>query len=281
MMMCPGSTVTISALIFICAVIHGGRSVKINKLQVPSVTEHGAPVTLDCDFTLEATDEGLVVKWLFTKNNSLVYQWIPGPKSKPQDLGILRGRLNLDYKSGVDANSIHRALHILQPGPDLSGEYTCVVSTFQSEDKQTKSMLVFVPERHLTLRRVASDIGLMRVQCHAEGVFPIPDMILRSQQRTIPDSSVKTEIRDRSSIYDVTATVLLEALPDSETFSCELRIAQANYTRHKETVIFPGSSGVADLHSSQPRWPTLTPCMVLSAWAALQYIHVRVLGFLQ
>lgn len=280
-MMCPGSTVTLSALIFICAVIHAGRSVKINKLQVPEVTKHGAPVILDCDFTLEATDEGLVVKWLFTKNQTLVYQWIAGPKSKPQDLGILKGRLNLEYKASVDANSIHRALHILQPGPDLSGDYTCMVSTFQSEDVRTKNMLVFVPERHLTLRRVASDIGLMRVQCHAEGVFPIPDMIIRSQQREIPDSSINLEIRTRNGMYDVTATALLDALPDSETFSCEIRIAQANYTRHKETVIFPGSSGVADLHSSQPRWPTLTPCMVLSAWAALQYMQVRILGFIQ
>lgn len=54
------------------------KGVKINKLQVPKVVQHGAPVVLDCDFTLEETDEDLVVKWFFNKNRTLVYQWIPG-----------------------------------------------------------------------------------------------------------------------------------------------------------------------------------------------------------
>lgn len=52
---------------------------KINNLQVPSVIQHGASVVLDCDFTLEEKEQGLVVKWFFTHNNqTLVYQWIPG-----------------------------------------------------------------------------------------------------------------------------------------------------------------------------------------------------------
>lgn len=57
--------------------------------------------------------------------------------------GILKGRLNLNYSASGDTNSVHRALHIIQPGTDLSGEYTCFVSTFNSEDRKTKTMLVF------------------------------------------------------------------------------------------------------------------------------------------
>lgn len=53
-------------------------AVRINKLQVPQVIRHGAPVVLDCDFTIDDTDEELVVKWFFNKNKTLVYQWIPG-----------------------------------------------------------------------------------------------------------------------------------------------------------------------------------------------------------
>ncbi|CAH0564329.1 unnamed protein product [Brassicogethes aeneus] len=67
----------------------------------------------------------------------------PSTKKKPQGLGVLKDRLNLEYEAGVDANSIHRALHIIKAGPDLSGDYTCSVSTFQSEDIRTKSMLVY------------------------------------------------------------------------------------------------------------------------------------------
>lgn len=43
---------------------------------MPQVIQHGSPAVLDCDFTLEATDNDLVVKWF--KNKNLVYQWIPG-----------------------------------------------------------------------------------------------------------------------------------------------------------------------------------------------------------
>lgn len=64
-------------------------------------------------------------------------------KKPPQVSGILKDRLNLKYKASVDANTIHRALHILKAGPDLSGDYTCQVSTMESEDTMTKSMLVF------------------------------------------------------------------------------------------------------------------------------------------
>lgn len=56
--------------------------------------------------------------------------------------GILKGRLNLEYTASKDTNSVHRALHIKEPGPDLSGNYTCLVSTFRSEDRKTKRMLV-------------------------------------------------------------------------------------------------------------------------------------------
>lgn len=68
--------------------------------------------------------------------------FISGAQKRPQGLGILKDRLNLEYMAGVDANSRHRALHILRAGPDLSGEYTCSVSTLQSEDIRTKKMLV-------------------------------------------------------------------------------------------------------------------------------------------
>ncbi|CAG9827020.1 unnamed protein product [Diabrotica balteata] len=129
----------------VIALVDFGTGVKINRLEVPEVIKHGDPVTLDCDFTLEDNDQDLVVKWFF--NKTLVYQWIPGTKKRPQGLGILKDRLNLEYAASVDANSRHRALHIWKAGPDLSGDYTCSVSTLQSEDIETKSMLVLDVEK--------------------------------------------------------------------------------------------------------------------------------------
>lgn len=70
---------TFTVLLSVLGAFTSVACVKINKLQVPEVIQHGNAAVLDCDFTLEETDEDLVVKWFFNKNNrTLVYQWIPG-----------------------------------------------------------------------------------------------------------------------------------------------------------------------------------------------------------
>ncbi|ENN77988.1 hypothetical protein YQE_05663, partial [Dendroctonus ponderosae] len=127
-------------LCFIAAVINLAEAVKINRLRVPDMVKYGTEAILDCDFTLDDSETDLVVKWYF--NTALVYQWIPSTKNRPQSLGVLKDRVNLNHQASVDANSIHRALHILNTGPDLSGNFTCSVSTLESEDEKTKGMLV-------------------------------------------------------------------------------------------------------------------------------------------
>lgn len=119
-----------------------GLTVKIQELKVPEITKQGNAVILDCDYILEdPLDEGLVVKWFFNEQPIPVYQWIPA--KRPQGLGILKNKLNLDYKASQDKNTMHRALHILKSDVELSGEWSCVVSTFKNEDKMSKKMTVF------------------------------------------------------------------------------------------------------------------------------------------
>lgn len=74
---------------------YDAAAVKIVKLQVPKVIQHGSPVVLDCDFSLEATDDvdakdvGLVVKWYFNENdNKPVYQWIPGELNEKRKINF-------------------------------------------------------------------------------------------------------------------------------------------------------------------------------------------------
>lgn len=55
---------------------------------------------------------------------------------------MLKNRLNLEYIASQDANFRHRALYILNVEPKLSGNYTCKVSTLESEDEVTKPMLI-------------------------------------------------------------------------------------------------------------------------------------------
>lgn len=119
-----------------------GVTVKIHELRVPEITKMGNAVILDCDYSLEdSLDEGLVVKWFFNQQPIPVYQWIPA--KRPQAVGILKNKLNLEYRASQDKNTMHRALHILKCGVELSGDWSCLVSTFKNEDKMTKKMTVF------------------------------------------------------------------------------------------------------------------------------------------
>lgn len=126
-------------------VLVGVSGVQITELRVPPAVLNGSSsVVLDCDYSLRPeelnSDAGLVVKWFFNNSPMPVYQWIPG--QKPQDLGIFKGRIDLDYKVSGNRNSEHRALKIHRPTTELSGEYRCYVSTFKDEDFMSKKLVV-------------------------------------------------------------------------------------------------------------------------------------------
>lgn len=102
-------------------------------------------MVLDCEYSLRpeelSSNSGLVVKWFFNVSPAPVYQWIVG--QKPQDLDILRGRLKLDYKASAHVATMYRALYIVNPTTELSGEYKCAVYTFTDEDFMIKKMVVY------------------------------------------------------------------------------------------------------------------------------------------
>ncbi|KAL1498224.1 hypothetical protein ABEB36_009057 [Hypothenemus hampei] len=256
----------IVSVFIVWAVMNLVETVKINRLLVPDMVHYGSDVVLDCDFTFDKRETDLVVKWYF--NGAQVYQWIPSVRT-PQSSGILKGRVNLEHKADDrDESTVHRALHILNVGPDLSGNFTCLVSTTESEDTETKFMLVLVAEKFFELKRLNADEGFIRVQCRADGIFPLPVMTLLSQQREIPRPAVQLKPVDH--LYQIAAQVTLPELEGPEEFSCKLHIPQANYTRRRETVFYPGSAGGLIINN----WLTLSMCL-LNCYAGLRYFGVR------
>lgn len=115
--------------------------IQINYTKVPKAVRNntGEHVILDCDYTARADDDSLVVKWFL--NDQLVYQWIPS--KKPYALGPLKNRLDLNFKATSEPLSTHRALKILNPTTDIAGKYECLLSTFDDEDTDAKTMIVF------------------------------------------------------------------------------------------------------------------------------------------
>ncbi|XKL61401.1 hypothetical protein PGB90_008458 [Kerria lacca] len=126
------------------------QSVSITELRVPPYIKNGtnSSTILDCIYSLrpeeQSNNSGLVVKWFFNKSPKPVYQWIHN--QKPQVLGILKGRLWLEYKATENNATAYRALFILNPTVELSGDYTCRVSTNVDEDFSIKKMIVWERE---------------------------------------------------------------------------------------------------------------------------------------
>ena len=54
----------------------------------------------------------------------------------------MKGRVDLNYTSSEDRFQIHRALVITKPLISDSGEYTCIVRTYQTEIKKSARMQI-------------------------------------------------------------------------------------------------------------------------------------------
>ncbi|XP_060527657.1 uncharacterized protein LOC132702846 [Cylas formicarius] len=213
-------------------------SVRINHLAVPEVVKQGQSAILDCDYSVDGQkDDGLVVKWFFNENPYPVYQWIP--YGKPQELGVLKGRLNLDYVAASGPFSQHRALLITRVGVELSGNYTCSVSTFVDEDSRTKSLLVFAPGKEMELRifYAQDENARHRVVCEVDEVFPRPTMRISINESEAKNATLTVAAR-RDGFFDVELVAELPELPDGTRFACELYIPRANYTVKKEVVAY-------------------------------------------
>lgn len=119
-------------------------SVTITDQRVPGAVLNGTDhVVLDCVYRVkpEAT-RGLVVTWYFNNSPSPAYQWIPG--EPPRSIGPLRSRILLGYEAPTDDElAKYRALYIVRPTIELTGNYKCVVSTYSDEDFMIKKMTVY------------------------------------------------------------------------------------------------------------------------------------------
>ncbi|XP_063885394.1 uncharacterized protein LOC135113750 [Scylla paramamosain] len=204
-------------------------------------------LVLDCkyDFTDEYEKNGLVVKWYFKRKPFPVYQWIP--PNKPQVLGILKGRLNLDYEVSADEFSKHRALAIVNPTTELSGEYTCWISTFDSEHVERKMLTIYAPPSEMTLTYYKPRMDTVAVTCRAGGVYPAPDIVIfRSspsvRKNVIEGAKMERRVVPGRGFYNI--SIELEAFDydlDAENmFECVLTIPGTEFKMQKEILYFPG-----------------------------------------
>ncbi|XP_073988369.1 uncharacterized protein isoform X2 [Rhodnius prolixus] len=257
--------VSVICLLAVCLPV--SDALRIKHLLVPTVIENGTQSTaiLDCDYIYDQPPLGLVVKWFFNNQPNPVYQWIPN--KRPQDLGVLKGKLNLDYKASDEASKMHRALQIVNPTTDLSGEYRCVVSTFDDEATEAKKMIIFVRERSMELTQVKTPkVDQVTLKCKAEGVYPEPNMTISSHESLDP-APVEVHTLNRDGLYDIEATVTVDEkdLTSPATFDCILRIPETNYTVRKSTIYYTDGSGGSTIWL-HPFLLSTSLCLYLSTW---------------
>jgi len=87
-----------------------------------------------------------MIKWFFN-DNRVVYQWIYG-KPPLADESVAK-YVDLTYKASDDPFTEYRAMKLNKPGIELTGNYKCVISTFEDERTANASMVIYC-KYHLT-----------------------------------------------------------------------------------------------------------------------------------
>ncbi|GJQ83032.1 hypothetical protein Trydic_g15846 [Trypoxylus dichotomus] len=229
----------VSVFLLVSSLTGETTAAKIFYLNVPNHVEKGTPTLLDCQYTFDPDiDEELVLKWYH--NNSLIYQWIPG--RRPHALGILKGKLNLTeyYESNVTGKPNYRALYIANPGLELTGNYTCTVSTFAAEDSQTKRMLVLAPPKNFTIS-VGSSNATQQAVCVADGMFPLPKVTIVADYRELDLTVVITQ--DPDGYFSIGAVATIPNNRFYKKITCQLDIDEGYYFIRYERPFTPLKHG--------------------------------------
>ncbi|CAO1426405.1 unnamed protein product [Diamesa serratosioi] len=225
--------------------------VKIQKLSVPSVIvmDHGmtsnentkqynlsAPeFLLDCEYDVDENENGLVIKWLL--NNKIVYQWIP-PRP-PIALTQFKNRIKNNFTVSDDPLKKYRAVAVIRPMLNFSGEYACSVQTFQSSDRKSSHLQIIVPESHFKLNYRTDTGGTVHIKCSAFNVFPEPKLSLNINNVEL-SSEIKVVNDKRDGLFDVKilSRIPQTALKSETIINCQLVIPNTNYTKKRETVYY-------------------------------------------
>ncbi|KAI8422203.1 hypothetical protein MSG28_006103 [Choristoneura fumiferana] len=182
-------------------------AVNIKRIDVPALVEMGtASIILDCEYDTQSLLPGLVMKWFFNGASGLVYQWIP-PR-RPQVIGLLKGKVDLSFRISDEPLQAYRAIKILKPSTHLSGNYTCVVSTFEKEDRKTRSMLVYSPGKNFHFVQEKKYVFLVTLTCVAEELYPKPTMTILSKGNPLKQLETKTEM-DSWGLYSMTCSAVV------------------------------------------------------------------------
>ncbi|KAL3196639.1 hypothetical protein MRX96_015409 [Rhipicephalus microplus] len=240
------------------------RAVTIRRLIVPRWVRNGSetPAVLDCEYVYNENDLKLVVKWFFNDG------------AEPC--------LPVDTRDG----GCYRAIRILRPTWELSGKYTCVVTSLAGQDARHQHMTIFVPARTFSFNYSNSPPPLDRLlrphtaelplslQCVARGTFPQPvlTLFLLKGGRRRPATEAGLRTFTTATIEDGLFDVALHAdafeghlSSLADLFECVLEIPYSNYVLTRRMTVAHELTWGAYGASKASRLPILSYfCIILS-----------------
>nr|XP_015930092.1 uncharacterized protein LOC107456674 [Parasteatoda tepidariorum] len=211
---------------------------------------------MDCDYSYNENDLRLVVKWFFEDSLEPIYQWIPELKLKHTS-EFFKNRLDLNYSvNTMDDYSRFRALKIYRPSTELTGKYTCLVTSLAGQDSREQVMTIYVPAHEFELKYSESLSDTVNVSCEVFGVFPFPLLKLYissssgSAPKIVPDVEYLTlkEPQEQPGSYNVLLQRTFKATEISSksatVFECKLELPGTNYAQSKRIAYYPGIQGL-------------------------------------
>eukprot|EP00096_Caligus_rogercresseyi_P012667 TRINITY_DN5385_c0_g1_i1.p1 TRINITY_DN5385_c0_g1~~TRINITY_DN5385_c0_g1_i1.p1 ORF type:complete len:276 (+),score=48.18 TRINITY_DN5385_c0_g1_i1:295-1122(+) len=218
------------------------NSVEILSLNVPDLIEVGTrDIELDCEYNYDEDERvQLDIKWYFENDPTPFYQWVPGQMERPQIIGdTFRDHLDLNHSvSDEDDFKRYRAILLKDPTVNLSGVYTCKVSSFLSEDIKEKEMIIYSPASSVIFEQDRSRNGnQVNITCHATGIFPQPQIKLTWGSYQFDDSNALVT-QSEEGHYDIIVHRLVDHtdIPSRTTFGCILTIPGIDYEVREESV---------------------------------------------
>ncbi|XP_043801924.1 uncharacterized protein LOC122719817 [Apis laboriosa] len=234
------SLVTYSVLFFIITLIKIPISdiyaSKIYTLDVPLVVRNGTgPIDLSCIYNIKDKENGLIIKWYH--NIDQIYQWIP--PMPPQDTGVINGFTEYSEQNLRYFNS-RSIIHLKMAIVEMSGQYTCTISTFQEKDMKRTKMIVYVPETDIIIHVSSFNKNHLNLTCIANGAQPRPILKIYIEGIEVNNYYDKTvKILEYKTILSAKRSAIIKNPLEPLLLECEISIPYTDYKRRKKIIYYP------------------------------------------
>lgn len=148
-------------------------NVKVPSTYIIEQTKLYDPLIIDCEYETETNETGFVLKWLL--NQRVFAQWIPKINNNNiAYMSYVKDNIDVNYQQQNILNVKHKAVSIIRPAWNLTGDYTCVAQTFESVDRRSAHLQIIVAESDYLLTYNITNNDEVFINCTAKNIYPEP-----------------------------------------------------------------------------------------------------------